>query len=185
MKRLPFALSVGALLVTSASATTYVRVEKDGSKTYSDRPIPGGQAVELEPAQTYSAPPSSSTNSSVPRETQLVKEMDDFRYESCEVTPKKDEQIPNPQSVNIQVFVKPLLRVGDVVNLTVNGAVVSNSGATSYVMAPANRGTHTVGVQVSDRYGRAVCSSSTQFHVFQPGLSSPARRAPSPPPKKP
>jgi glutamine synthetase len=38
-----------------ACATTYVRVEKDGTKTYSDRPLPGGQPVELESAQTYSA----------------------------------------------------------------------------------------------------------------------------------
>ena len=37
-------------LASSVLATTYVRVEKDGTKTYSDRPLPGGQPVELEPA---------------------------------------------------------------------------------------------------------------------------------------
>lgn len=186
MKRMPLALFLGALLVASAaSATTYVRVEKDGSKTYSDRPIPGGQPVDLEPAQTYSAPPGSSAPSpSVPRETQLVREMDNFRYESCEITPANDEQISNPQSVSIQVNIKPLLRVGDVVNLSLDGAVVSSSSVLSYVMTPANRGTHTVAVQVKDRYGRAVCSASSQFHVFQPGLNSPARRPPPAPPKK-
>ena len=48
---------VSVAAASAALATTYVRVEKDGSKTYSDRPLPGGQPVELEPAQTYSPPP--------------------------------------------------------------------------------------------------------------------------------
>src|SRR5688572_3906768 len=48
-------------LVSTALATTYVRVEKDGTKTYSDRPIPGGQPVELQSAQTYTAAPAPPT----------------------------------------------------------------------------------------------------------------------------
>ena len=31
----------------AALADTYVRVEKDGTKTYSDRPLPGGKPVVL------------------------------------------------------------------------------------------------------------------------------------------
>jgi hypothetical protein len=82
------------------------------------------------------------------------------------------------------VAIRPLLRVGDVVNLTVDGVMVSNSSSMSFVMTPAHRGTHTVGVQVNDRYGRTVCSASSQFHVFQPSLNSPARRAqPAPRPR--
>ena len=181
---MPIAIFLGALLAASAaSATTYVRVEKDGSKTYSDRPIPGGQPVELEPAQTYSAPPSP-VSSGTSNESQLVRDMDSFRYESCEITPKNDEMITNPQSVNIQVDLRPVLRVGDVVTLTVDGVSVSKSAALSYTMSPAYRGQHSVGVQVNDLYGRSVCSASSTFNVFQPGLNSPARRPAPPPPKK-
>ena len=50
-------------VAASVQATTYVRVEKDGSKTYSDRPLPGGQPVEIQPAQTYSAPAAPSSSS--------------------------------------------------------------------------------------------------------------------------
>ena len=188
MKRATLVILLGTLLAAAAAqATTYMRVEKDGSKTYSDRPIPGGQPVDIEPAQTYSAPQPSTINSgtgSPSRESQLVREMDNFRYESCEISPKKDEMLTNPQSVSIQVAVKPVLRPGDVVNITVDGASVSNSGVTSYLLSPANRGSHTVGVQVTDRYGRAVCTASSTFHVYQPGLNSPARRPAAPPPKK-
>ena len=58
MKRSSLVVLLGSLCaVSTALATTYVRVEKDGTKTYSDRPMPGGQPVDLQPAQTYSAPP--------------------------------------------------------------------------------------------------------------------------------
>jgi hypothetical protein len=54
MKRASLVILLGSLLAASASqATTYVRIEKDGSKTYSDRPLPGGHPVDIEPAQTY------------------------------------------------------------------------------------------------------------------------------------
>jgi hypothetical protein len=185
MKRLLLTLLPALLAVSVAGATTYVRVEKDGSKTYSDRPIPGGQPVEIAPAQTYSAPPpASNANPSASPETQLVQEMGSFSYESCELSPKKEEQFSNPQSIAISVAMKPMLRPGDVVKLTVDGQVVSSSGGVNYSMSPAFRGTHTASVQVSDRYGRTLCSADTLFHVFQPNLNSPARRPPPPPPKK-
>ena len=45
MKRsLPVLVLASLCVVSTAQATTYVRVEKDGTKTYSDRPIPGGLA---------------------------------------------------------------------------------------------------------------------------------------------
>ncbi len=57
MTRALLVIFIGSLLAASAAlATTYVRVEKDGTKTYSDRPLPGGQPVDIQPAQTYSAP---------------------------------------------------------------------------------------------------------------------------------
>ena len=75
MKRLSCTFVLGSLCIASAAlATTYVRVEKDGTKTYSDRPMPGGQPVEVQPAQTYSAPPVAPGSSNLPREQQLVEQ---------------------------------------------------------------------------------------------------------------
>jgi hypothetical protein len=48
-KRQTLALLLGSLCATAALATTYVRTEKDGTKTYSDRPIPGGQPIDVQP----------------------------------------------------------------------------------------------------------------------------------------
>jgi hypothetical protein len=164
-------------VVSTAFATTYVRVEKDGTKTYSDRPLPGGKPVELEPAQTYSAPQQPamprSDSSRVPAEQRLLEQMDDFRYTSCRLSPENDATFTNPQNVAISVQLEPVLRPNDVVTLSVDGQVVSDS--LTHLLEPVHRGTHTAVVSVKDNYGREVCSARTTFHVFRPSVNMPRR----------
>jgi hypothetical protein len=166
------------LCATAALAETYVRVEKDGSKTYSDRPLVGGQPVDIQPAQTYSAPPppDDGANSDLPREQRLLKEMSDFRYASCVLTPKGDETFQNPASVTVAVALQPLLRPGDVVDLRIDGTAVPGPGVLSFSLPQPNRGAHTATVLIKDRYGKTLCNASTTFHVFRPSVNSPARR---------
>jgi hypothetical protein len=166
------------LCAVPALAETYVRVEKDGSKTYSDRPLPGGQPVELQPAQTYSAPPppAEGQNSNLPREQQLLKEMNDFRYQSCTLSPKNDETFQNPASVSVAVNLSPALRAGDLVDLRIDGTSVPGANPMSYVLPQPNRGAHTVSLLIKDRYGKTMCSTTTTFHVFRASVNSPARR---------
>jgi hypothetical protein len=176
MKRVS-AVFLLTLCATVALAETYVRVEKDGSKTYSDRPLAGGQLVDIQPAQTYSAPPPppiGGTNSKLPREQQLLKEMTDFRYASCALTPKSDETFQNPVSVNVAVTVQPALRPTDVVELRIDGAAAVTT--TSFSIAQPSRGSHTASVLIKDRYGKSMCNASTTFHVFRASVNSPARR---------
>ena len=187
MKRQSLVLLLGSLFAVSAAlATTYVRVEKDGTKTYSDRPLPGGQPVELQPAQTYSSPPSGvSSDSQRPREEQLLQQQaDDFRYQSCTVTPENDTTLQSPETVTIAVSTNPPLRSGDVITMTVDGQSAGNPNSMSYTMSPVNRGTHTVGLKVANANGKVVCNSTSVFHVLQPGVNSPARR-PTPRPPRP
>jgi hypothetical protein len=155
MKRLLASILL-CIAAASSFATTYVRVEKDGTKTYSDRPMPGGQPIEIQSAQTYSAPPSAGTASDVPKEQQLL----------------------NPESVALGVSLSPALRGGDVVDLRLDGAPVGPENTVNFVVKPVFRGAHTVSVSVKDRYGRSLCEASSTFHVFQPNLNSPTRRPP-------
>jgi len=186
MKRQSLVLVLSLCAVSAALATTYVRVEKDGTKTYSDRPMPGGQPIELQPAQTYSAPqPGVSAESQRPREEQLLQQSDDFRYESCTVTPENDTTLQNPEAVIIAVSTNPPLRPGDVITMTVDGQPAGAPNSLSYTMSPVYRGTHTVGLNVVNPYGKAVCNSTSVFHVLNPGLNSPARQAPPPRPRPP
>lgn len=172
--------------IPTAFATTYVRVEPDGTKTYSDRPIPGGQPIEIQTAQTYSAPSTAGqTQSALPLEQRLLGEMDTFKYDSCALKPDNDQVFMNPESVAISVTTQPMQRVGDVVELRVDGASVGDPRTTSFLMKPVFRGTHTVTVVVKDRFGRALCNSTAAFHVHQPNLNSPTRKPPPKPPTKP
>jgi hypothetical protein len=177
MKRLTHLLMAATVTIAAASAalaTTYVRVEKDGSKTYSDRPLPGGQPVELQAPQTYTAPPAT-PNQNLPAEQRLLRGIDDFRYESCALSPPKDETFVNPESVAISVSTAPALRPGDVVNFTVNGRPMG-SGQRDFLLSPVERGSHLVQVSIKDGYGRELCNSSTEFHVRRPSIYSPGRR---------
>lgn len=177
MKRLTL-LFTSLAAASVALATTYVRVEKDGSKTYSDRPLPGGHAVELDPAQTYSAPTPGSTyssNSNVPEEQRALRGIDDFVYESCALAPPNDETIPNPESVTVTVTLSPPLRVGDSVNLVVDGRAAGPQ-ETSLTLEPVERGAHSASVNLRDEHGRALCSASVTFYVMQPALARPRKK---------
>jgi hypothetical protein len=184
MKR-SLALITLSLAAVTAFATTYVRVEKDGTKTYSDRPIPGGQPIEIQSAQTYSAPaPAAAATPGLPTEQQLLKDMGaPFHYDSCATSPAQDQTFTNPESVSLGVALKPTLRVGDVVDLRLDGTPVGGTNALSFLVKPVYRGSHTVSVSIKDRYGRMACDASSTFHVFQPSLNSPTRQAAPPPPK--
>jgi hypothetical protein len=175
MKRLFLTCVLGSLIVVStAQATTYVRVEKDGTKTYSDRPIPGGQPIDVQPAQTYSAPPSSPGDSRLPREQQMVQQFDQYKYEGCGITPASDATFANPESVMISANILPAVRYNDVATLTIDGQALAPN-VTTYVMSPVYRGTHTVSVTIRNVNGQVLCTSSSSFHVQRPGLNSPAR----------
>jgi hypothetical protein len=184
MKRALFIL-LGTLLTSAAAqATTYVRVEKDGSKTYSDRPLPGGQPVDVQPAQSYSAPATPApSNPSLSREQQEVLDAANFQYQ-CAISPRPDETLHNPESVTLGVQLAPPLRPGDQVKFLLDGTEVPNveNGTTTTVQYP-DRGSHTASVQITDRSGKALCSTSATFFVQRTGLNSPQRKPVSPPPR--
>jgi hypothetical protein len=173
MKRSFVLIVVGSLCASVALATTYVRVEKDGTKTYSDRPLPGGRPLEVQPAQTYSAPtPTLPSPSSLPREQQ---QNDNFRYQACRVTPDNDVTFTNPEEVRIAVIMEPGLRSSDVITMTVDGQPVGPN-TSSFTMSPVYRGTHTVGVTVTNILGQVLCNSTSSFHVMRPSINLPGSR---------
>jgi hypothetical protein len=178
MKRLTL-LMTSLAAASVALATTYVRVEKDGSKTYSDRPLPGGQPVELDPVQTYSAPktatsPPPASNSNLPADQRALQGIDDFKYSSCSLSPANDETFTNPERVVVSVAIDPAVRPGDQVNLVVDGRPAGQY-QTELVLQPVDRGAHTATVTITDAYGRNLCSASSTFNVFRPSLNQPRR----------
>lgn len=178
-------LLAATALVGPTQATTYVRVEKDGTKTYSDRPLPGGQPIEIEPAQTYSAPPSSPVDRNRPREERELMDAANFKYTVCSLSPKNNETYTNPQTVAVALALSPMLRGGDDAKISVDGTVVNANGALNATLEMPDRGTHSVTAQVTDRFGKSVCEASTTFHVQRPSINSPTRIPPRPSPPRP
>lgn len=183
MKRSSLTL-LSLLLATGAVAATYVRVEKDGTKTYSDRPLPGGQQVDIQPAQTYSAPEPSPINSRSSAEQRDLLNAANFQYQ-CSLAPRNDETFQNPESVTLSVALTPALRTGDTVRFALDGTEVSNAeGQTSTSVQFPDRGSHTVNVRITDRFGKTLCDASSTFHVQRSNLNSPTRRlTPTPRPR--
>src|SRR5687767_13558852 len=120
MKRALLA-SLLTLYAVSALAETYVRVEKDGTKTYSDRPIPGGQPINVEPVPRSSdtpATPAPAVSANLSREQQLLQQVDDFKYSSCALLPQNDTTFQSPENVTITFTTTPALRPGDISTLS-------------------------------------------------------------------
>ncbi len=184
MKRVVVILLGSLLIAVTAQATTYVRVEKDGSKTYSDRPLPGGQPVEVQPAQTYSAPATPApSNASASREQQEVMDAANFQYQ-CAISPRPDETVQNADSVTLSVQLSPGLRPGDQVNFALDGTPVPNEQNATFATVPyPDRGSHTASVNVTDRSGKPLCNVSATFFVQRTGVNSPQRKPVTPPPR--
>lgn len=170
-------------LVGPALGTTYVRVEKDGTKTYSDRPLPGGQPIEIQPAQSYSAPAVPPADTNRPREERELMDAANFKYTVCSLSPRSNETYTNPQSVNVALSLTPPLRAGDDPKISVDGTVVNAAGSLNATLEQPDRGSHNVTAQVVDRFGKLLCDTSTIFHVQRSSLNSPTRIPPRPPPR--
>src|SRR5688572_10883846 len=177
-------LLTASLFMATASAATYMRVEKDGTKTYSDRPFPGATRIDLQQAQSYSTPPPTvQAASTLPTEQRLLSQTENFRYESCSILPANDSSFTNPESVPVSVRTTPALRPGDEVTLTIDGQRVGGPTTLSHVLAPAHRGSHTVAVSISNGAASILCQASATFHVHRPSINSPARKPVAPPPR--
>lgn len=180
--RAPLVILLASLATAStALADTYVRVEKDGTKTYSDRPLPGGELVVLQPAQTYSAP--AVQDPTRPAEERALLDAVNFQYQSCELSPRNDQTFFNPDSVSVQLALTPRLRPGDSVVLSMDGSQIGTS--TSAEISQPERGSHSLTAQITDRSGKSLCSASTTFHVQRTSLNSPQRQAPPRPTPRP
>lgn len=178
------------LLVTASAgaATIYKWVDANGVTHYSDQPYPGAKKIEVEAAQTYSAPPppraavskSAAANEGPP-------------YKACELfKPSPEEVFFNVSTVTAKLRLDPGLRAGDKASIALDGKVLRDiplAGA-DFTLTQVDRGTHTVSAVVENLAGEIICQSpSVTFHVRQASILSPKSplrpKPPAKPPRKP
>lgn len=176
------------MLLASGAAfgtTLYKWVDANGTIHYSDRPMEGATTIQIETSPPRPPQSSAAAARATPR-SGSDGTAEPFRYESCAVTsPKADEVFMNTFSVSTAWTIRPALRPGDQVRVALNGALLQgiSPGASSFTIAPIDRGTHTLMVSIVDAQGRGVCQSpGVTFHVRQASLHSPARQNMARPP---
>jgi Domain of unknown function (DUF4124) len=172
-----------SLLVAVAAAAggtaTYRWVDVDGVH-YSDQPHPGAEQITLSTTQTYSsaqANSSSAAGNSATRSARDSQEGGDFHYDTCAVIqPAQDQMLIDVASANIAVRVQPAKRNSDRVVLSVDGQAIEpkSNDQMEFVIAPIERGTHTVAATVRGSDGKSLCQSpALTFHVRQPSVNKP------------
>jgi Domain of unknown function (DUF4124) len=163
-------LSATALADNSGRTTVYKWVDAQGVVHYSDQPHPHAQKLEIQGAQTFSAPAVPLTPSdAASQET----EPSGSAYQSCVIAQPADQQmLMNVYSATAVVQTSPRLRPGDGVRLFVDGKQVPGSGM-SFTFK-VYRGQHSVQAIVEDETGQIVCETSTvTFYVHQPSVQNP------------
>jgi hypothetical protein len=174
-------LSLLVAVATAAGGTiTYRWVDVDGVH-YSDQPHPGAEKITLSQTQTYTSgqPDSSSASASpAPRPARESKDGGEFHYDTCAVIqPAQDQMLIDVDSANVAVSVQPAKRSGDRVVLSMDGQAIEpkSNDQVEFVIAPIERGTHTVAATVRSSDGRNLCQSpALTFHVRQPSVRKPA-----------
>ena len=159
------------------SATVYKWVDENGVTHYSDQPHENAQKVQVEAAQTYSAPPPPRSAVAVPKAAAAAAEA----YQRCALTqPANDETFMNAYSVAASVLLEPAQRPGDQILIVLDGQRVPGlpTTGTQFTISPVDRGDHSLQALVKDSSGQVVCrTGSVTFHVHQPSVQSPTNPA--------
>ncbi|MEJ2059827.1 MAG: DUF4124 domain-containing protein [Gammaproteobacteria bacterium] len=162
-------LLIALLLVAQpALATIYKWTDQYGNTVFGDNPPDKSKAtpVDLPPITTVPALPASEQGSqgSAPPASPTSK-TEATTYKSLEVThPKNDSAFwDGAGNVEINVTLEPALniRVGDQIELYLDGKLVNKGSNTTYTVTNVDRGTHTVHAEVVDAKGDSLLKSST------------------------
>jgi hypothetical protein len=165
----------------------YRWVDGDGVVHLSDQPSPGAQKIPLKGApkpgsvsQTYT-PPNSSARSGESEGAQAANDAAPFRYTACAISnPAQDETFNSSDAVGVGLDVQPGLRPGDHVQVQLNGERVKEwpENSTGFLLSGLARGSYSLTANVLGADGVLMCSASpVGFHVLQPSLLMPGRKA--------
>jgi len=154
-----------SLVSVVTGAAVYKWVGPDGEVTYSDRPQPGAEQVQVAPVQTYEAP-------ELPENEVPQGEGDGFSgYESFAiVVPNNDETFrDNGGLVEVKLQLTPGLQRGHRISVYMDGQSLGGEGrSTSLVLRNVDRGSHRLHAAVVDEEGDEVARTEpVVFHMHR------------------
>lgn len=151
-------------------------VDERGIVHYSDRPHPGAERVDMEPAQSYTAP------ALLPRRAEAPGEPGEppVSYSRLSiVSPAEGEMLWNiGGQLTVQVASEPDLQEGHELRVFLDGQQVDGvpQGSGQFAIDEVYRGEHTLRASIVDGDGRELMSSApVVFYVQQASLLNPNR----------
>jgi uncharacterized protein DUF4124 len=167
---------LSAVLGSAASAApAWTWVDAEGTRHYSDRPVPGAERVELVGAQGFGA---AGRTARAPRAGDAAQDPGGA-YQSIEVvSPAEQETLWNiGTNLSVQVRFEPALQPGHRYDLVFDGQRRNVNTATPRVTLPdVYRGEHTLQVVVIDSAGTEITRSPARvFFVQQTSTLNPSR----------
>ena len=181
MRRLVFTLML-TLAPLALAQTVYKWVDENGQVHYSDQPHPSAEKIHVKAVQTYKAsqagvaPAPTAPPGEVPVAAQTAP-----AYQGCAIAePGDGASFANIDSLTVVVQTDPLLRSGDKIYVSLDGAALNGGQPTGspFNVSPVERGTHTLQAIVRDSQGAVMCRTpGVTFEVHQASLLNPANPA--------
>ncbi len=154
--------------ITVNAGSVYKWVDADGNVTFSDRPQPGSEEVNVQGLQTYKAQPIKPTAAADPgSDPATAKRYKTFTF----TTPKSDQSFRDSGgTIPIELKLEPALRGGHRIKLFLDGAVKGEGRSASATLSNVDRGSHSLDAAVVDENGKEIArAGSVTFHLHRAG----------------
>lgn len=161
----------GIITLTSVTAhgEVYRHVDAKGNVTFSDEPMEGGEAIQLQPVTTITLPKPEDVQDA-PEVIEQAREQGE-RYTSVSIVSPSDGEAFHSGSGNIQIQVTstPALHPGHRYEVTLDGQPVGQSASGSVMIKHIDRGTHQATAHIINQNGIRIRSGNTiSFTVHRP-----------------
>lgn len=164
MKKIIFSILLFFPFISHADI--YVWTDDQNIVHYSDVPASGAKPMKLASVQSYSPLSSSMVTSTV---TAVTAEHV-YKY-ICITSPDDQATIVNKiqGDITVNVDLRPTLKLGDQIQLLLDGKVVSSQKYTSFKLKDIDRGAHTLLAQIINVNNKIlITSSSVTFYMQRP-----------------
>jgi len=168
-----------------ANTEVYRWVDEDGVVHFSDRPEEGAERVELQDAQTFSAPPVKPRASRSSSTTTAGTDEAGFRYEEFEfVNPGQEEVLWNIEGqLDVSMRLQPRLQSGHQVSLYLDDQPVEGMrrNRLQVNLTDVSRGLHVLRAEIRDVTGLVLIKAQPRtFSVQQTSILNPNNPANAP-----
>ena len=146
-----------------AGTDVYVTRDADGNPVFSDQPSKTSEKIQVQEVMTIPA-------EKIPDVPQPDKQEKAFAYQELQiVNPLNDSAVrENSGSVSISVSVKPALKPGHKIVMTLDGQEISRGSSSTASLSNVDRGTHTVAASIIAADGSSlIAAQPIQFTLLR------------------